>query len=122
MLATQRAKLETDGTFAKDLQRIRSLKVERSYALLAAESIDDLPSEVLYDMDRHDNNIEDLYRVAKRKLPEGVASNYWNQVIEAQGDDDYDPIEAKAITAVLALIQRSSKQSSLLLSSRFRHG
>lgn len=103
VLVAQRQLLETDGTFAKDLQRIRSLKVERSYALLAAETLDDLPSEVLYDMERDDNNIEDLYRVAKRKLPEGVASRYWNSIIDAQGDDDYDPVEAKAETAVLAL-------------------
>lgn len=103
VLVAQRQLLEADGTFAKDLQRIRSLKVERSYALLAAETLDDLPTEFLYDMERDDNNIEDLYRVATRKLPEGVASRYWNSLIEAQGDDDYDPVEAKAETAVLAL-------------------
>lgn len=103
VLKTQRARLESDGTFQKELVRVRSLKIERSYALLAAESMDDLPDQVSYDMDRDDNNIEDLYRVAKRKLPEGVATNYWNAVITDQGDDDYDPVEAKAITAVLAL-------------------
>lgn len=103
VLIAQRARLETDGSFAKDLQRIRSLKVERSYALLAAETLDDLPTEVLYEMDRDDNNIEDLYRVAIRKLPEGVAQNYWNSVIDAQGEDSWDPMEAKAETAVLAL-------------------
>lgn len=65
--------------------------------------MDDLPEEVLYEMERDDNNIEDLYRVAKRKLPEGVATHYWNEVINDQGDDDYDPTEAKAVTAVLAL-------------------
>lgn len=103
VLAIQRQGLESDGTFEKALQRLRSLRVERSYALLAAESMDDLPPEVLYDMDRDDNNIEDLYRVAKRKLPEGVASSYWNDLVISQGDDDYDPIEAKAVTAALAL-------------------
>ncbi|MGH7867966.1 MAG: hypothetical protein ACREP9_10155, partial [Candidatus Dormibacteraceae bacterium] len=36
-------------------------------------------------------------------MPEGVATNYWNDVINEQGDDDYDPTEAKAVTAVLAL-------------------
>jgi type III restriction enzyme len=85
------------------LRRIRSLRVERSYALLAAESVDDLPVEASYDMARDDNNIEDLYRVAVRKLPEGVAQNYWDSVFRAQGDDDWDPVEAKAVTAVLAL-------------------
>ncbi len=103
VLGTERAKLETDGSFAKGLKRIRSLKVERSYALLAAETMDDLPETAEYDVERDDNNIEDLYKVAKRKLPEGVASNYWNSLVEAQGDDDYDPTEAKAETAVLAL-------------------
>ena len=36
-------------------------------------------------MDRDDNNIEDLFRVAKRKLPEGVAQNYWNERHRAAG-------------------------------------
>jgi superfamily II DNA or RNA helicase len=103
VLQAQRARLESDGTFQKDLARVRSLKIERSYALLAAETLDDLPSETSYSMSRDDNNIEDLFRVAKRKLPEGVATNYWNEVINTQADDDYDPTEAKAITAVLAL-------------------
>ena len=103
VLEAQRKVLESDGTFAKDLQRIQSLRVERTYALLAAESLDDLPTEALYEMDRDDNNVEDLYRVAMRKLPEGVAQFYWNSLIEAQGDDNYDPTEAKAETAVLAL-------------------
>jgi type III restriction enzyme len=103
VLHAQRKRLETDGTFQAELTRVRSLKIERSYALLAAESMADLPAELSYEMDRDDNNIEDLYRVAMRKLPEGVATNYWNEVITAQGDDDYDPTEAKAITAVLAL-------------------
>ena len=103
VLKTQRARLESDGTFQKELARVRSLRIERSYALLAAETIDDLPEAGSYDIARDDNNIEDLYRVAKRKLPEGVATNYWNDVINGQGDDDYDPVEAKAITSVLAL-------------------
>lgn len=103
VLKTQRSRLESDGTFQRELARVRSLKIDRSYALLAAEKMDDLPDGASYDIARDDNNIEDLYRVAKRKLPEGVATNYWNDVIEEQGDDDYDPVEAKAITAVLAL-------------------
>ena len=103
VLKTQRARLESDGTFQKELARVRSLRIERSYALLAAETMDDLPETGSYDIARDDNNIEDLFRVAKRKLPEGVATNYWNDVINGQGDDDYDPVEAKAITSVLAL-------------------
>lgn len=103
VLKTQRLRLESDGTFQKELTRVRSLKIERSYALLATEKMDDLPEGASYDIARDDNNVEDLYRVAKRKLPEGVATNYWNDVINEQGSDDYDPIEAKAITAVLAL-------------------
>lgn len=103
VLKSQRKRLESDGTFQRNLNRIRSLRIERSYALLAAESLDDLPDEVLYDLDRDDNNVEDLYKVAQRKLPEGVAANYWHEVINAQGADDYDPTEAKAETAVLAL-------------------
>jgi superfamily II DNA or RNA helicase len=103
VLATQRQRLDHDGTFQKSLTRVRSLRVERSYALLAAETLDDLPNEVAYEMSRDDNNIEDLYRVAMRKLPEGVAQNYWNSVINDQSDDDYDPTEAKAVVAVLAL-------------------
>jgi len=103
VLSAQRDRLESDGSFQKDLLRIRSLRVERSYALLAAESIEDLPAEASYETERDDNNIEDLYRVAIRKLPEGVAQNYWNSVISQQGEDDYDPTEAKAVAAVLAL-------------------
>lgn len=103
VLTAQRKRLESDGSFQADFARVRSLKIERSYALLAAESINDLPAEVSYEMDRDDNNIEDLYKVAKRKLPEGVATNYWNEVINAQSPDDFDPTEAKAVTAVLAL-------------------
>lgn len=102
VLKTQRQRLERDGSFAKALTRVRSLKIERSYALLAADSLDDLPDEVLYEIDRDDNKIEDLFKVAKRKLPEGVAQYYWNDVISTQSDEDYDPIEAKAETAVLA--------------------
>ncbi|OZE92830.1 hypothetical protein CH299_28330 [Rhodococcus sp. 14-2686-1-2] len=103
VLIAQRQRLESDGSFAKDLARIRSLRVERSYALLAAETLGDLPSEVLYEMERDDNNVEDLYRVAIRKLPEGVAQNYWNSVISSQEEDAWDAMEAKAETAVLAL-------------------
>lgn len=103
VLKTQRERLESDGSFAKALARVRSLKIERTYALLAAEKLDDLPHEILYEIDRDDNNVEDLFKVAKRKLPEGVAQYYWNDVIERQSDQDYDPIEAKAETAVLAL-------------------
>lgn len=103
VLDGQRKKLESDGTFQADLSRVRAMKIERSYALLAAESLDDLPTEVAYDVERDDNNIEDLFRVAKRKLPEGIATNYWSKVIGEQGADDFDPTEAKAVTAVLAL-------------------
>lgn len=103
VLKAQRDRLESDGSFQKDLNRVRSLRIQRSYALLAAESLDDLPDEVAYELERDDNNIEDLYKVAQRKLPEGVAKNYWNEVINEQGDDGFDPTEAKAIVAVLAL-------------------
>lgn len=103
VLAGQRKLLESDGTFEADLARVRSLRVERSYALLAAESLEDLPPQAAYEMDRDDNNIEDLFKVAKRKLPEGLAINYWNEIIKDQGLADYDPTEAKAVTAVLAL-------------------
>ncbi|MEV2241913.1 DEAD/DEAH box helicase family protein [Micromonospora sp. NPDC049891] len=103
VLAAQQRRLESDGSFQADLTRVRSLKIERSYVLLAAESIDDLPDETAYEMERDDNNIEDLFKVAKRKLPEGVATNYWNEVINMQRPDDFDPTEAKAVTAVLAL-------------------
>lgn len=105
VLKAQRARLELDGTFQRDLTRIRSLRIQRSYALLAAESIDDLPEEASYELERDDRNIEDLYKVAQRKLPEGVAKNYWNEVINEQGDDYFDPTEAKAVVAVLALHQ-----------------
>jgi type III restriction enzyme len=102
VLVAQRARLESDGRFQKDLKRIQSLKVERSYALLAAESMDDL-ADVDYETVRDDNNVEDLFRVAIRKLPEGVAKHYWNSLLGSQGGDEFDPNEAKAMTAVLAL-------------------
>lgn len=103
ILNTERAKMEADGSFRKALARVRSLRVERSYVLLSVDSMDDLPIDISYDVERDDNNIEDLFKTAKRKLPEGVAVNYWNQVIDKQNADDYDSTEAKAETAVLAL-------------------
>jgi type III restriction enzyme len=104
VLVAQRARLESDGTFQKHLSRVRTVRVERTYALLGVESMEDLPdSEPSYEVERDDNNIEDLYKVALRKLPEGVASRYWNSLIEQQDPEDYDPTEAKAETAVLAL-------------------
>lgn len=104
VLKTERAKMESDGSFQKALARVRSLRVERSYVLLAVDSMDDLPTDASYEVDRDDNNIEDLFKTAKRKLPEGVAINYWNGLLDDHsGDEDYDPTEAKAETAVLAL-------------------
>jgi type III restriction enzyme len=102
VLVAQRARLESDGTFQKHLSRVRTVRVERTYALLGVESMEDLP-EPTYEVERDDNNVEDLYKVALRKLPEGVASRYWNSLIDQQDADDYDPTEAKAETAVLAL-------------------
>jgi type III restriction enzyme len=103
VLDAQRARLESAGSFRNDLRRIQSLKVERSYALLAVESMDDLADAVDYETARDDNNVEDLFRVALRKLPEGVAKHYWNSVLDGQGAGNFDPVEAKAMTAVLAL-------------------
>jgi type III restriction enzyme len=102
VLVAQRARLESDGSFQRSLARIRNVRVERTYALLAIESIEELP-EPAYEVERDDNNVGDLYKVALRKLPEGVAANYWNTLIGGQSDEDYDPVEAKAETAVLAL-------------------
>ena len=74
--------------------------------------LDDLPTEVqLRHANRDDNNIEDLYRVAQRKVPEGMATNFWNSLVEDQDAEDYDPTDAKAITAVLALIRTSLRPS-----------
>lgn len=102
VLIAQRERLESDGSFQRSLARVRSVRVERTYALLAVESLDDLPDPA-YELERDDNNVSDLYKVALRKLPEGVAAHYWNNLIEQQLGDDYDPVEAKAETAVLAL-------------------
>ena len=85
VLHAQRDRLESDGAFQRDLDRVRHLRIERSYALLAAETLDDLPDDASYEVERDDNNIEDLFRVAKRRLPEGLAANYWNAVITARG-------------------------------------
>jgi len=103
VLDAQRQRLQADGSFQRTLRQIRSLKIERSYALLAAESIEDLPAETSYEMELDDNNVDDLYRVARRKLPEGIAQAYWDDTINRQGEDDYDPTEAKAVVAALAL-------------------
>jgi type III restriction enzyme len=103
-LEGERSRLEADGTLQATVRQIKSLKIERSFALLAAESVADLPSqELAYEMSLDTNNIEDLFKVAKRKLPEGVAQAYWNKIIDAQPNDDWDPLEAKAIVAALAL-------------------
>ncbi|MDT0196786.1 DEAD/DEAH box helicase family protein [Arthrobacter sp. AB6] len=102
-LEAHRLRLEADGTFERSLRQIRSLRVERSVALLAAESIADLTLfEGTYEMNLDSNNVEDLFRVAKRKLPEGIALAYWNRLVDSQGDD-WDPLAAKAEVAALAL-------------------
>ncbi|MDN4175579.1 DEAD/DEAH box helicase family protein [Nocardioides sp. SOB77] len=103
VLRAQRQRLEADGSFQSGMARLRQLKIERSYVLLAADSLDDLPESTDYEVSRDDNNVDDLFRVAKRKLPEGVAINYWNELVRDQPDDDFDAAEAKAATAVLAL-------------------
>jgi type III restriction enzyme len=103
VLDSQRARLDSNGTFDHSLQQVRSLTIERTYALLAAESIADLPSSVAYNIELDDNNIEDLFRVAKRKLPEGIAQSYWDAILDRQSYEDYDPVDAKAIVATLAL-------------------
>lgn len=102
VLVGQRERLESDGTFQRALSRVRSVRVERSFALLGIESLDDLP-EPGYDVERDDNNVADLYKVALRKLPEGVAANYWNHLIADVDLEEYDATDAKAETAVLAL-------------------
>jgi hypothetical protein len=43
-----------------------------------------------------------------------VAVNYWNDVIDAQGDEDYDPTEAKAIPAVRALHEDGRQGAGIL--------
>lgn len=102
-LAAHRSRLEADGSFARSLRQIKSLRVERSIALLAAETLEDLPEfEGSYEMALDSNNVEDLFRVAKRKLPEGIALAYWNKLVDDQGDD-WDPMTAKAEVAALAL-------------------
>lgn len=103
VLDSQRQRLELDGSFGKTLARVRSLRVERTYALLAAESIEDLPAQISYEMALDDNNVNDLYRIARRKLPEGIAQAYWDLTLNRQDPDDYDPTEAKAVVAALAL-------------------
>lgn len=102
-LAAHRTRLEADGSFSRSLRQIKSLRVERSIALLAAETLDDLPEfGDSYEMLLDGNNVEDLFRVAKRKLPEGIALSYWNKLVDDQGDD-WDPMAAKAEVAALAL-------------------
>lgn len=105
VLVAQRQRLESDGTFERDYKRVHSLKVERTFALLAAESMDDLAEYESYELERDDNNVEDLFKVAVRRLPEGVAKYYWNSLLDDADADDFDPIGAKAETAVLALHQ-----------------
>lgn len=102
-ISSYRQRLEADGTFARSLRQVKSLRVERSVALLAAESLADLPPfDEVYEMPLDSNNVEDLFRVAKRKLPEGIALAYWNKLVDDQGDD-WDPMAAKAEVAALAL-------------------
>ncbi|GAA3104744.1 hypothetical protein GCM10010464_79920 [Pseudonocardia yunnanensis] len=67
-------------TISDTSARDRSSKIERSYALLAIDSIDGLPAEVEYEMERADNNIQDLSKVAERMLPEAVAPSYRNDL------------------------------------------
>jgi type III restriction enzyme len=100
VLAAHRERLELDGTFQGALEKVRNLKVERSIVLVAVESLGDLPASVSYQMARDDNNVDDLFRVAMRKFPEGLAQRYWDSIVSA---DEEDPTEAKAVTATLAL-------------------
>lgn len=102
ILDAQRERLESDGTFQKTLRQIQSLKIERSYALLAVEDVSDLPDVDSYEMFLDAHNVDDLFRVAKRKLPEGLAVSYWNRTLD-RDDSDGDPTEAKAVVAALAL-------------------
>lgn len=95
-----------DGELQLAVRRIRSLKVERSYALLAAETLGDLPQNVSYEMALDDKNVDDLFRVSQRKLPEGLAKLYWSSLLDTQLQNapvTYDPMEAKATVAALAL-------------------
>lgn len=103
VLDTQRTILENDGTLQAAVKQIRSLRVERSYALLAALSLNDLPESVSYEMELDDNNVDDLFRVSHRRLPEGLAKAYWGQILDKQDAAAYDPNEGKAIVAALAL-------------------
>lgn len=103
ILDAERQRLDSDGSFEKTIGRIRSITIERSYALIAAETIDDLPAEGTYEVDLDDNNIDDLFRTARRKLPEGLAQAYWDSTISKQSNDDFDPTAAKAVVAALAL-------------------
>ena len=66
--------------------RSQTLKIERSYVLLAAESMDDsLPVPESQSMDRDDNNIEDLFpRRRSGSCPKEWPVIYWNEVISAQ--------------------------------------
>ena len=103
VLTTQRAAAESDGTFSAGLDRVRSVQLVESAALLSAETMDDLPDGSEDTIELDDNNIDDLFKVAKRKLPEGLALSYFSDLVEVQGDDDFDPTSAKAEVAVLAL-------------------
>lgn len=103
VLDTQRSILESDGSLQAAVNQIRSLRVERSYALLAAITLDDLPASASYEMELDDNNVDDLFRVSHRRLPEGLAKTYWGLILDRQDASEYDPNEGKAIVAALAL-------------------
>jgi hypothetical protein len=91
------------GTISNTSARDRSSKIERSHALLAIDSTDALRAEVEFEMEHPDNNIEDLSTVAERKLSEGVAPGYRNELINAESVSEFDTVEAKAMTAVATL-------------------
>jgi len=108
-LAAEQRTLTSNGELQGTLEHIRKLRVERSYALLSATSIDDLPPPADYDMELDAKNVDDLFRVARRKFPEGLAQAYWDRLTHhddddgADDDDDDDLVTAKATVAALAL-------------------
>lgn len=100
ILDAARTRLTQNGQFDKMVQRLRTLDIERQFVTIGSTTFDWASEASTYAVVLDDHNVDDLFQVATRRLPEGLANEYWSRAVRT---DDVDPFEAKAEIAALAL-------------------
>ncbi|MDO5878275.1 MULTISPECIES: DEAD/DEAH box helicase family protein [Paenarthrobacter] len=100
ILDAARTRLMENGQFEKMVERLRTLDIERQFVNIGTTTFDWSEDAKPYAVILDDHNVDDLFQVATRKLPEGLANEYWSRAVR---EDDVDPFEAKAEVAALAL-------------------